>query len=114
MGLRDLPPPTRHNDNYYAAVFNATWGHLSPKKNVSYPGVVRFCLTDHSHYGCQPIIITYDFKGLEGPYIHDELFDAALEWDRKDLIAGDIYEMKITFRNYRFYYSKPVLITKRT
>lgn len=50
MGLGHLPPQTRHNDSGVAASFNNTWGHLSPHKNVSYPGVVRFVFTDHSQY----------------------------------------------------------------
>lgn len=106
MGLNHLPELTRHNDSYSAIVFNDTWGHYSPQKNTSYPGVVRFCLTDHGHYGRQPIIITYDFPNLEGPYIHDFLFDDVCKWPKKELEEGKIYEIKLTFRNYRFYYSK--------
>lgn len=110
MGLRHLPIQTRHNDRGCAEVFNDTWGHLSPQKNTSYKGNIRFTLTDHSHYGSQPIIITYDFGSLEGPYIHDELFDYVNEIDTSNLIEGSIYEMNLTFRNYRFYSSKPKLM----
>lgn len=106
MGLGHLPLPNRHNDNFHAAVFNNTWGHFSPHKNVSYKGIVRFTLTDHSHYGCQPIIITYNFPNLEGPYIHDELFNDICDWNKEGLEKGCIYEINLTFRNYRFYYSK--------
>lgn len=106
MGLNHLPEPNRHNDSFHAAVFNNTWGHMAPKNNVSYKGKVRFCITDHSHYGCQPIIVTYDFIGLNGPYIHDELFDAVCDWDTEDLKVGVLYERELTFRNYRFYYGK--------
>lgn len=38
MGLGHLPPQTRHNDLRYAAVFNNTWGHYAPEKNISYKG----------------------------------------------------------------------------
>lgn len=42
MGLAHLQPLTRHNDNTIAAVFNNTWGHLTPQKNVSYKVPERF------------------------------------------------------------------------
>lgn len=106
MGLEHLPAPTRHNDSYHAHIFNNAWGHLAPQKNISYKGVVRFTLTDHSHYGCQPIIIQYEFPNLEGPYIHDKLFDEVCDWQTDHLEKGTIYEIYLTFRNYRFYYGK--------
>ncbi len=109
MGLGHLPSQNRHNDRGYASVFNNTWGHLAPQKNTSYKVKVRFCLTDHSHYGCQPIILTYDSPNLEGPYFHDELFEDVCKWNTKDLEEGKVYEINLTFRNYRFYYSKPKL-----
>ena len=88
-------------------IFHNTWGHTSPHKNVSYKGKVRFTLTDHSEYGCQPIILLYDFKNLEGPYIHDFLFEDICNWNKhKELETGVIYERTLTFRNYRFYYGK--------
>lgn len=83
---------------------------MSPRKNVSYPGIVRFTLTDHSQYGSQPIILTYDFSNLEGPYIHDHLFRDICDWKTDTMKDGEIYEIKLTFRNYRFYYGKPKLI----
>ena len=107
MGLGHLQPQTRHNDNGYAQIFNGTWGHFAPQKNISYKGKVRFVLTDHSHYGCQPIIMEYDFPNLEGPYIHDELFEDVCNWKKSnELKTGVIYERCLTFRNYRFYYGK--------
>lgn len=109
MGLNHLPEPTRNNDNFHAAVFNNTWGHFAPQKNISYKGKLRFVLTDHSQYGSQPIILEYDFPNLTGPYIHDYLFNDVCEWTRNkkhDLITGTIYERELTFRNYRFYYGK--------
>lgn len=115
MGLGHLPTPTRQNDSYHAAVFNNTWGHYAPQKNVSYKGIVRFVLTDHSQYGCQPIILQYEFPNLEGPYIHDELFEDVCEWVRNknhDLETGAIYERVLTFRNYRWYYGKITKVFK--
>lgn len=109
MGLEHLPPQTRHNDSGYASVFNDTWGHMAPQKNTSYKGIIRFTMTDHSHYGCQPIILTYDFP-LDGPYIHDELFNSVCDWDTKSFKPGSIYEVILTFRNYRFYHGKPKLL----
>lgn len=107
MGLGHLPTPTRHNDSFVSAMFDNTWGHFAPQKNISYKGIVRFTKTDHSHYGRQPIIITYDFPNLEGPYIHDYLFNDVCDWNTEKLEDGGIYEVVLTFRNYRFYYGKP-------
>lgn len=87
-------------------VFDDTWGHYLPKKNTSYRGLIRFILTDHSHYGCQPIIVQYDFGALDGPYIHDALFEYCNEWNTESLKIAHIYEMKLTFRNHRFYHGK--------
>lgn len=107
MGLNHLPEPNRGNDSGHAVIFNNTWGHLSPQKNISYNGRFRFVLTDHSQYGCQPIILEYDFPNLEGPYLHDELFEMVCG-NRlyRNLEVGVIYEQNLTFRNYRFYFSK--------
>ena len=114
MGLGHLPPPNRHNDSYTAVVFNNTWGHTAPQKNISYKGLIRFVLTDHSHYGCQPIVLEYDFPNLDaGPYIHDALFSDVCNWNKtNDLESGVIYERIITFRNYRFYYGKCIHVLK--
>ncbi len=85
---------------------------MAPEKNTSYKGVVRFTMTDHSHYGCQPIILQYEFPNLEGPYIHDELFEDCCKWPTDELKDGVIYEMILTFRNYRWYYGKITEIFK--
>lgn len=106
MGLNHLQPETRFDGGFVTRVFNNTWGHLTPHKNTSYRGIVRFTLTDHSEYGCQPIVLQYEFANLEGPYIHDELFSNVCDWNTAELETGVIYEMELTFRNYRFYYGK--------
>lgn len=101
-------------------IFNNTWGHLAPKKNISYKGEVIFLITgSHSEYGCQPILIKYKFNNLYGPYIHSKLFEDCLDWTDEyntrfieGLEEDVIYKMKLTFRNYRFYYSKPQILTK--
>jgi len=111
MGLGHLPEQTRFNDRGVAATFDNTWGHLAPKIHTSYPGIVRFVLTDHSQYGSQPIIMEYDFPNLQGPYLHDKLFYDVCDWPKKfELEQGIVYEIKLTFRNYRFYYGKPVAL----
>lgn len=109
--LGQLTPPEYLNCSYAQATFNNTWGHYLPAKNTSYKGKVRFMLTDHSEYGCQPIIIEYNFVGIDGgPYIHDALFNAVNDWDTDILKIGAIYEINITFRNYIFYSGTPVLL----
>jgi len=112
MGLNHLPPATRHNDNFHAAVFNDTWGHMAPVKNTSYKGTVRFTMTDHSHYGCQPIILQYDFPNLCGPYIHDKLFEDVCDWETDKLLKGAVYEIHLTFRNYRLFLGKITMVAK--
>lgn len=110
MGLGHLPPQTRHNDRGCAEVFNNTWGHFAPQKNVSYKGLVRFTITYHGEYGRQPIITQYEFPNLTGPYIHDALFKNVCEWGNVKLEEGAIYERTLTFRNYRFYLGKITLV----
>ena len=95
-----------------AAIYNNTWGHYAPLKNTSYKGVVTFIFTEHSQYGCQAIIIDYDFPNLTGPYIHDFLFEKILDLDSKEFDKGVVYKMHLTFRNYRFYYSNPVRVVQ--
>lgn len=112
MGLGHLPEYNRFNYACAARMFNQTWGHMMPQKNVSYKGIVRFVCTDHSHYGCQPIILQYEFPNLDGPYIHDELFDNVCDWETDGLTDGVIYERILTFRNYRWYYGKITPIFK--
>lgn len=110
--LGQLTPPEYLSCTEAQAVFDDTWGHFAPVKNTSYKGKVRFILTDHSHYGRQPIVLQYEFPNLEGPYIHDILFNDICEWNEdKKLEIGVIYERVLTFRNYRFYYGKiqPIL-----
>lgn len=106
--LGQLTPPEYLGCSGAQAIFDNTWGHFAPVKNTSYKGKVRFVLTNHSNYGSQPIILQYDFPNLEGPYIHDVLFNDACEWntDLDKLETGVIYERILTFRNYRFYYGK--------
>lgn len=107
MKLSQLTPPEYLGCSMAQAIYNNTWGHFSPHKNTSYKGIVRFALTDHSEYGSQPIIITYDFQNLSGPYIHNVLFKDVHNWNKNEqLKPGVIYEIKLTFRNYRFYYGK--------
>lgn len=105
--LGQLTPPEYLGCSGAQAIFDDTWGHFAPVKNTSYKGKVRFVLTDHGHYGRQPIILQYDFPNLQGPYIHDVLFNDVCEWKTEKLLeTGVVYETLITFRNYRFYYGK--------
>jgi hypothetical protein len=112
LKLGSLTPPAYLGCSGAQAVFNDTWGHFSPVKNTSYKGKVRFVLTSHSEYGSQPIILDYEFPNLQGPYIHSVLFNDVCEWKESEkLEIGVVYEIILTFRNYRFYYGKvhPVL-----
>ncbi len=106
LKLGQLTPPEYLGCSGAVSIFDNTWGHFAPVKNISYKGKVRFVLTDHSNYGSQPIILQYDFPNLEGPYIHDVLFSDICEWNDSELQTGVIYERILTFRNYRFYYGK--------
>lgn len=116
MNLGQLTPPEYLGCSGAQAIFNDTWGHYAPHKNVSYKGKVRFVLTDHSQYGSQPIVLEYDFPNLSGPYIHDVLFRDICDWGKvkweQTLETGVIYERELTFRNYRFYYGKILPVFK--
>lgn len=113
LSLGQLTPPAYLGCSGAQAIFDNTWGHTAPIKNVSYKGKVRFVLTDHSEYGCQPIVLEYDFPNLQGPYIHNVLFDNVCDWtDIEDLETGVVYERILTFRNYRFYYGKVIAVLK--
>ncbi len=111
MKLGLLTPPEYMGCAGAQAVYNDTWGHFAPVKNVSYKGVVRYTYTDHSQYGIQAIILEYNFPNLSGPYIHDILFGDACSDNWKTEENG-VFEREITFRNYRFYYGKPKLVLK--
>ncbi len=107
LTLGQLTPPEYLSCSGAQAVFDDTWGHFVPIKNISYKGKVRFVLTDHGEYGRQPIILQYDFPNLTGPYIHSVLFRDVCEWNKTEkLETGVVYERILTFRNYRFYYGK--------
>lgn len=109
-------------------VFHSTWGHYAPKKNVSYNGYITLFNSQHGEDGGSGIkILEYVFDGLDGgPYLHDAIINYFYNPDRFHIIGDDynkyklelvpnviqiedgwIYEMEVTFRNYRFYHKKP-------
>jgi len=80
-------------------VYAETWGHLAPKKNVTYKGWILFSKS-YFYNGNNPII-DFEFKELESsPWLFNVLEDYIL---KLDLPKGKAYKMFITFRNYRIW-----------
>jgi hypothetical protein len=82
------------------AVLAKTWGHLAPKKNVSYKGKILFCVSGYGYTGTA--IIDYNFENLEdSPWLYDAMNDYINKWEGME--DGCVYILNVTFRNFRFY-----------
>lgn len=86
--------------HYKNAKLAETWGHLAPKKNVSYKGKILFCVSGYGDTGTA--LIDSKFDNLEdSPWLYDAINDYIN--DCEGLEDGGIYRIDCTFRNYRFY-----------
>lgn len=95
-------------------VWNNTWGHYAPHKNTSYKGFIRVMNPHHGgNNGWGMTLLEYNLAGLDsGPYIHDAAYKFIDELDQDQFEQGAIYDIPVTFRNYRIYSSKPILRLK--
>jgi hypothetical protein len=101
MSLESAFAPAEQS--YRAAVLEDTWGHLAPKKNVTYRGHLIIAFPEYESGHLNPVIIQ-DNVGLEGsPWwyqaVHEFLRDAFPNGGE----SGDVIRMEVTFRNYRFW-----------
>ncbi len=93
-----------------ANVFNSTWGHLSPMKNVTYKGHVVIMKAQHGEYGWGTLILAYDFGDINGPFTHEDIMQKLT--DQFDLEDDDdkLYKVNVSFRNYVYYIGKSKVI----
>jgi hypothetical protein len=92
------------------AIFNNTWGHMSPKKNVTYKGHIVVMEAQHGEYGWGTLILSYDMGDINGPYTHEDIMRRVS--DAIDIKEDDtkIYKVNVTFRNYVYYLGKSKVI----
>lgn len=94
--------------HYKAEIDAATWGHLAPKKNISYKGVIRFAVGIYGSDDLNPTVIQAELKGKKdelssSPWFYNALNDMLSELACEDKVeAGKVYEWVGTFRNYEF------------
>jgi hypothetical protein len=74
----------------------ATFGHLAPEKDKTYPGYVLFGLTAWG----DEMLINGNFRGLDdSPWLYSAMQELVGKYARK---SGAIYLFKGTFRNFVF------------
>jgi hypothetical protein len=97
MGLNHLEPIKE----YQEAVYQDTWGHLAPKKNVTYKGQILVAKSGYG--GSDRKIIEMEWENLDdSPWLFDHVNNWI--WDSRDLMKEDgVYWIKTTFRNYRMW-----------
>lgn len=91
---------------YRQEVLANTWGHLAPKRGLTYPGRVVFTFGVFDSGELNPTVIACDFEGLDdSPWFYEHLNDWLDQFAPGE--AGRIYEWTGTFKNYRFRGRKP-------
>jgi hypothetical protein len=101
----------------YAMICKETWGHLAPKKNVSYKGFIRFAVGVFGDDDLNPVPIACELRSTKeeldsSPWFYDALTDLLSEWASAGrygndplpvpIEGGNVYEWRGTFRNYEF------------
>lgn len=82
-------------------VYAATWGHLAPKANTTYKGIIT-CAKSHYESGTTHLL-NIELKGLEdSPWLYEAVEDMLWQLEEK-LKEGCAYVITTTFRNYRFW-----------
>jgi hypothetical protein len=95
---------------YREQVRAATWGHLAPKKNLTYNGRIVFAFGVYESGELNPVVIASDFDhDLDGGPWFYEAVHAFLD-DFTPGEPGRVYEWRGTFRNYKFKGRKPRLL----
>jgi hypothetical protein len=108
-------------DKQKEEVYQETFGHLAPKKNIVYRGKITFALGCYDSGDLNPTILSANLASKkygelsDSPWFYeavtdflaDEVFDSTIwdkeenEWKRK-LHAGNVYQFEGFFRNYKF------------
>ena len=90
--------------------FNNTWGHMSPRKNVTYNGYITVMQAQHGEYGWGTLILSYDFGDINGPYTHEDIMDKVPDCISLEEDDVRIYKVAVSFRNYVYYIGKSKVI----
>lgn len=103
--------------HYHAQVMEATWGHLSPKRNKTYRGYFVFAVGCFGDDPLNPTVLSCEFKDLDdSPWFFDSLADfigadqfSYPSFDGERMIEtprqfpeGGVYRFDGIFRNYKF------------
>ena len=91
----------QHVDTLYQKeqIYAETWGHLAPKKNITYKGKILF--SKSYFYSRNNSIIDFEFNKLESsPWLFARLERFIQD---SELEKGFAYKANITFRNYRIW-----------
>jgi hypothetical protein len=115
MGLKDVAPSIDHMN--YVSVCKETWGHLAPRKNTTYSGVIRFAVGVFGSDDLNPTPIECELRSGKhelhsSPWFYDALTELLSDWAcagrygndplSVPVEAGGVYEWRGTFRNYEF------------
>ncbi len=94
--------------SYKAEVMAATWGHLAPKKNKRYNGVVTFAIGNYGSDHLNPTVLHCDWGELpDSPWFFDALADflgngQRCSDDESQFKIGCVYRFEGAVRNYQF------------
>lgn len=107
-GLKFLQRTVKGNGTHHLligteGVYNNTWGHLAPRKNITYKGNIIVMKAQHGGYGWGNLILSYDWGGINGPYTHDDTIGCICD----NIIIDDedtgVYKINVSFRNYVYF-----------
>jgi hypothetical protein len=93
---------------YHAQVMKETWGHLAPKKNVTYRGSFVLAAGCFGNDSLNPTVIQCEFKDRRGndlassPWFYDHLMDFVQDDQSNCFLEGTVHRFDGTFRNYVF------------
>ena len=96
---------------YAEEVRAATWGHLAPRKNVTYRGHIVFAVGIFGSDDLNPVPIECEFQGADDELESSPWFYEALQGllqgfcdldDRGQAKSGGVYRWDGTFRNYKW------------
>ena len=101
-----MAPVMAHRRNI---VLRETWGHLAPKKNISYKCKILFSVSGYDS-GTRTIIDTELAAGLEdSPWLYESIDMEVNKWKIDSSKVPGVYLIVGTFRNFRWY-GKPKLV----
>lgn len=90
----------------HKSIYENTWGHLAPKANTSYKGILTVARSQFESGTVH--LIDMEVPGLDSsPWIYDAITDALFKSSANTktplFIEGKCYTLNITIRNYRIW-----------